>query len=154
MRRPSRGFLAALVLAILVAVAALGLWMRETAPKPWDRPTPPDVWEREDAPGDLRSSPDGPVVVGWTYMGRGVFEGAPRDHSKEFVVLLPGSYRGPSAAQGYWNRLTGADPMQEMKDRQAATRHLNRRRESFVTPTGRWWNYSSKWWLPATLPPK
>lgn len=153
MRRPSRGFVVAAVLAIAVAMALFHRWQEMRAPKPWDRPAPPDVWEREDLPGDLRQSPDGPAISGWTYSGRGQFENAPRKDSKDFVTVMPADAPKPYAGRAYVDRLTGVSPMERLQWDRESSRNLYRRRDPVTTASGRWWVYSTKWWLPAQAPP-
>jgi hypothetical protein len=147
-RQPSRGFLFALLAALLVLAGLLGLWLRLRAPNRWAGPPPPDVWllEGKEAAGDPRSSPGGPPVAGWECAGYGDVPIGGRVKTP-FVVLVSSDEATPSEFRQFVDRLTG-DPMRSWRERNVW--HLYRTDRSADSPSGRWWLYSSHWWKGAS----
>ena len=124
---------------LLVAAGLLGLWVRMQPPPA--RVPSPDVWERVRAPGDLsfgelRTSPDGPVVKGWAFVGHSA--GLPASNTalqRPFVVIAPEGNEKPSA----WDRLRrqfSGDPW-----RPEDTRQLYATGDPVVTASGKWQRY-------------
>jgi hypothetical protein len=135
-KRPSRGFLWAAFGLLLVATALEVLLVRMQPPPPVRSL---DVWMRVDRSGDPRTTPDGPPMLDWAFVGSG--DALPANPGRmPFIVLVPGGKELPSTFDLLRARITGD------QSRLIDAHHLYWTEDIVATPSGKWQRYSTDWW--------